>query len=127
MDALVVAIESRKVLDADIRSFFDTVDREWLIRFVEHRVGDRRITTGRRWVSELGGHTSEGILQEHQNAVVDYGGSSSLFASIRTVLCLSAPFPAARSTMLSLNLFLLVGIKGLALSKGDPYCFKSLN
>lgn len=46
MDALVVAIESRKVnfiLDADIRSFFDTVDQEWLIRFVEHRVGDRRI------------------------------------------------------------------------------------
>jgi hypothetical protein len=46
MDALVVGIESRKVnfiLDADIRSFFDTVDQEWLIRFVEHRVGDRRI------------------------------------------------------------------------------------
>jgi retron-type reverse transcriptase len=46
MDALVVRIESRRVnfiLDADIRSFFDTVDQEWLIRFVEHRVGDRRI------------------------------------------------------------------------------------
>ena len=46
MDALVVGIERRKVnfmLDADIRSFFDTVDQEWLIRFVEHRVGDRRI------------------------------------------------------------------------------------
>ena len=46
MDALVVGIERRKVnfiLDADIRSFFETVDQEWLIRFVEHRVGDRRI------------------------------------------------------------------------------------
>jgi RNA-directed DNA polymerase len=46
MDALVVGITSRKVnfiLDADIRSFFDTVNHEWLIRFVEHRVGDRRI------------------------------------------------------------------------------------
>jgi group II intron reverse transcriptase/maturase len=46
MDALVVGIGSRKVnfiLDADIRSFFDTVNQEWLIRFVEHRVGDRRI------------------------------------------------------------------------------------
>ena len=31
------------VLDADIRSFFDMVSQEWLIRFVEHRVGDRRI------------------------------------------------------------------------------------
>jgi group II intron reverse transcriptase/maturase len=31
------------ILDADIRSFFDTVDHDWLIRFVEHRVGDKRI------------------------------------------------------------------------------------
>jgi RNA-directed DNA polymerase len=46
MDALVVGIGSRKVnwiLDVDIRSFFDTVSHEWLIRFVEHRIGDRRI------------------------------------------------------------------------------------
>ena len=54
MDALVVGIESRKVnfiLDADIRSFFDTMDQEWLIRFVEHRVGDRRIVRLiRKWL-----------------------------------------------------------------------------
>jgi RNA-directed DNA polymerase len=46
MDALVVGLTSKKVnyiLDADIRSFFDTVNQEWLIRFVERRVGDRRI------------------------------------------------------------------------------------
>jgi len=46
MDALVVGITSRKVnwiLDADIRSFFDTVSQEWLIRFVERRIGDPRI------------------------------------------------------------------------------------
>ena len=46
MDALVVAIETRKVnliLDADIRSFFDSVSQSWLVRFVEHRIGDRRI------------------------------------------------------------------------------------
>jgi RNA-directed DNA polymerase len=46
LDALAVGIGSRKVnfiLDADIRSFFDTVSQEWLIRFVEHRVGDKRI------------------------------------------------------------------------------------
>ncbi len=46
LDALVVGISSRKVswiLDADIRSFFDTVNHEWLIRFVEHRIGDPRI------------------------------------------------------------------------------------
>jgi group II intron reverse transcriptase/maturase len=46
LDALVVATESRKVnfiVDADIRSFFDTVSQQWLIRFVEHRIGDKRI------------------------------------------------------------------------------------
>jgi RNA-directed DNA polymerase len=46
LDALCVGIHSRKVsfiLDADIQSFFDTVNQEWLIRFVEHRIGDRRI------------------------------------------------------------------------------------
>ena len=46
MDALVVGITSTKVnwiLDADIRSFFDTVSQEWLIRFVQHRIGDPRI------------------------------------------------------------------------------------
>lgn len=31
------------VLDADIRSFFDTVDHEWVMRFLEHRIADRRI------------------------------------------------------------------------------------
>jgi group II intron reverse transcriptase/maturase len=46
LDALVVAFKSRKVnfiLDADIQSFFDTVNQEWLIRFLEHRIGDKRI------------------------------------------------------------------------------------
>ena len=40
LDALVVGIDSGKVnfiSDADIRSFFDEVSQEWLIRFVEHR------------------------------------------------------------------------------------------
>src|SRR5215468_549439 len=46
LDALMVGIESRKVnwiLDADIRAFFDTISQEWLTRFLEHRIGDRRI------------------------------------------------------------------------------------
>ena len=41
-----VGITSRKVnliLDADIRTFFDAVSQEWLVRFVEHRIGDKRI------------------------------------------------------------------------------------
>jgi RNA-directed DNA polymerase len=46
LDALVVGITARKVnwiLDADIRSFFDTVSQSWLVRFLEHRIGDKRI------------------------------------------------------------------------------------
>jgi group II intron reverse transcriptase/maturase len=46
LDALIVGIASRKVnfiLDADIRSFFTEVSQEWVIRFLEHRIGDKRI------------------------------------------------------------------------------------
>src|SRR5919109_4334148 len=55
LDALVVAIETRKVnwiLDADIRSFFDTVSHDWLLRFLERRIGDRRVLRLiRKWLT----------------------------------------------------------------------------
>lgn len=70
LDALSAGIMTRKVnwvLDADIRSFFDTLSQEWLVRFVEHRVADRRVVRliqkwlragvledGKRIVSEVG-------------------------------------------------------------------------
>jgi RNA-directed DNA polymerase len=46
LDTLCVGITSKKVnfiFDADVRSFFDEVSQQWLVRFVEHRIGDRRI------------------------------------------------------------------------------------
>ncbi len=46
LDALWVGIRATAVnwiVDADIQSFFDTVNHDWLIRFVEHRIGDQRI------------------------------------------------------------------------------------
>ena len=46
LDALDVGINSTKVnwiVDADIRSFFDEISQEWLVRFLEHRIGDQRI------------------------------------------------------------------------------------
>src|ERR1700757_3280459 len=46
LDALIVGITRTKVnyiLDADIRSFFDEVSQQWLVRFLEHRIADRRI------------------------------------------------------------------------------------
>jgi RNA-directed DNA polymerase len=70
LDALVVGIDSRKVnwiLDADIRSFFDTVNQEWLIRFVEHRIGDPRITRLiQKWLKA-------GVLEDGEVKVSDRG------------------------------------------------------
>jgi RNA-directed DNA polymerase len=46
LDALNVGITRKKVswvLDADIRSFFDALSREWLLKFIQHRVADDRI------------------------------------------------------------------------------------
>ena len=46
LDALWVGIMRRKVnwiLDADIRGFFDHLSHEWLVKFIEHRIADRRI------------------------------------------------------------------------------------
>jgi RNA-directed DNA polymerase len=46
LDALTVGIKTRKVnwvLDADISKFFDTISHEWLVKFIEHRIGDTRI------------------------------------------------------------------------------------
>ena len=46
LDAVIVGISSKKVnyiLDADIRSFFTEVSQQWVVRFLEHRIGDKRI------------------------------------------------------------------------------------
>jgi group II intron reverse transcriptase/maturase len=46
LDALAVVVERRRVnwvLDADIRGFFDTIDHGWLMKFVAHRIADRRV------------------------------------------------------------------------------------
>ena len=70
MDALVVGIERRKVnfiLDADIQSFFDTVSKEWLVRFLEHRIGDRRmIHLIQKWLKT-------GVLEDGEVRVSDRG------------------------------------------------------
>lgn len=54
LDALAVGITRTKVnwiLDVDIRSFFDTVSHDWLVRFIEHRIADpRMIRLIRKWL-----------------------------------------------------------------------------
>ena len=46
LDALMVGIKSRHVnwiLDADIAAFFDEIDHDWMMQFLEHRIADQRI------------------------------------------------------------------------------------
>jgi RNA-directed DNA polymerase len=77
LDALTVSIERMPVkwiLDADIRGFFDNVDHEWVMKFVQHRVADRRILRLiQKWlkagVSE-NGEWSETKVGTPQGAVV---------------------------------------------------------
>ncbi len=80
LDALCVGIDSRKVswiLDADVRSFFDQISQEWLIRFVEHRIGDRRIIRLiQKWLKA-------GILEDGVVTVSDRGtGQGSVISPL---------------------------------------------
>ncbi len=65
------------ILDADIRSFFDEIDQEWLIRFLEHRIGDRRIIRLiRKWLKA-------GILEDGVVSVSDRGtGQGSVISPL---------------------------------------------
>jgi RNA-directed DNA polymerase len=78
LDALAVGITTRKVnyiLDADIRSFFDSVSQEWLIRFVEHRIGDKRIVRLiQKWLRA-------GILEDGTVTASDRGTGQGSVAS----------------------------------------------
>jgi RNA-directed DNA polymerase len=77
LDALWVGIMRKKVnwiLDADIRGFFDSLSHEWLVKFIEHRVADRRVLRLiRKWlragVSEEGEWTKT-VVGTPQGAVV---------------------------------------------------------
>ena len=77
LDALTVGIQWKRVnwvLDADIRGFFDNMSHEWTMKFIEHRVADRRVLRLiQKWlkagVSE-DGQWSETNLGTPQRAVV---------------------------------------------------------
>jgi group II intron reverse transcriptase/maturase len=80
LDALIVGITSTKVnwiLDADIRSFFDAVSQEWLVRFLGHRVGDPRILRLiQKWLQA-------GVLEDGVVTVSDRGtGQGSVISPL---------------------------------------------
>jgi RNA-directed DNA polymerase len=78
LDALVVGISSTKVnwiLDADVRSFFDEVSQEHLIRFLEHRVADPGIIRlNQKWLKA-------GVLEDGVVTVSDKGTGQGSVAS----------------------------------------------
>src|SRR5258707_7762771 len=84
LDALAHGINARKInwiLDADIARFFDTLSREWLIRFIEHRVGDRRIIRLiRKWLKA--GVLEEGQLTETAEGTPQGSVASPLLANV---------------------------------------------
>jgi RNA-directed DNA polymerase len=80
LDALFVGINSTKVnwiLDADIRSFFDEISQQWLVRFLEHRIGDRRIIRLiQKWLKV-------GVLEDEVVTVSDRGtGQGSVISPL---------------------------------------------
>src|SRR5262244_3393914 len=80
LDALCVGITSKKVnfvFDADTRSFFDEVSQNWLVRFVEHRIGDPRIIRLiQKWLKV-------GVLEDGIVAVSDRGtGQGSVISPL---------------------------------------------
>src|SRR6202008_3913255 len=78
LDALYTGLLTRKVnwvLDLDIKSFFDGLSHEWLVKFVEHRVADRRVVRLiQKWLNA-------GVLEDGKRIRVEegtpQGGSAS--------------------------------------------------
>jgi RNA-directed DNA polymerase len=84
LDALAVGIWARKVnwvLDADIRSFFDTMKHEWIVKFIEHRVADERVVRLiQKWLSA--GVLEDGIRARSEEGAVQGGSISPLLANV---------------------------------------------
>jgi RNA-directed DNA polymerase len=77
LDAVVVGMQTKRVnwvLDADIKAFFDTVDHAWMMRFLEHRIGDKRVLRLiRKWLTAgvvENGHKTDVRVGTPQGAVI---------------------------------------------------------
>ena len=83
-DALTVGIEQKwvgRVLDADIRAYFDTISNELLVKFIDHRIGDRRmIDLIQKWLKA--GVLEEGQLTQNEEGTPQGGVISPVLANI---------------------------------------------
>jgi RNA-directed DNA polymerase len=84
LDALNVGLASQRingVLDADVKGFFDNVDHQWLIKFLEHRIGDKRILRLiRKWLRA--GVSDEGAWSETKVGTPQGAVASPLLANV---------------------------------------------
>ena len=84
LDALYVGLMTRNVnwvLDCDIRGFFDGLSHEWLIRFVEHRIADKRVLRLiQKWLNA--GVLEDGTRTRSETGTPQGGSASPLLANI---------------------------------------------
>ncbi len=84
LDAVTVALETRKinwVLDADLKGFFDCLSHDWLIKFIKHRVADKRVVRLiKRWLRA--GVLDHGELKIAGEGTPQGGSISPLLANI---------------------------------------------
>jgi group II intron reverse transcriptase/maturase len=84
LDALSVGLMKRHVnwvLDADIRGFFEAISHEWLVKFVEHRVGDRRVVRLiQKWLKA--GVLEGGVWTQQEEGTQQGGSASPLLANV---------------------------------------------
>lgn len=84
LDALCAGIMRKKVnwvLDADIKTFFDTLDHTWLVKFIEHRIADRRVVRLiQKWLKA--GVLEEGRRTFGEKGTVQGGSISPLLANL---------------------------------------------
>ncbi len=84
LDALYAGLLTRKVnwvLDADIRGFFEAIDHEWLVKFVEHRIADRRVVRLiQKWLNA--GVLEDGTRTRSETGTPQGGSASPLLANV---------------------------------------------
>jgi len=84
LDALTVGIETQAVnwiLDADIKGFFDNISHEWMMKMVEHRIGDRRmLRLIRKWLKV--GVVEDGVRHPAERGTPQGSVISPLLANI---------------------------------------------
>jgi retron-type reverse transcriptase len=78
LNALTVGIQRKRVnwvLDLDVRGFFDAISHDWLVKFIEHRIADRRVVRLiQKWLNA-------GVLEDGKRIRMEKGTPQGAVAS----------------------------------------------